>query len=157
MWSWKRSCLSIDTPSSFKQSVDTTTITTTSVSITILILLPGLLPSRRNICSVRIWGKCSLRGRRLEGEGKGVLGARETRGPGRTRRKGTSFPPSSRSPRVSLAPKTPFPFPFKRLRRRLGKVYVTVHTLLWFALKTPQHGITYHQKPILAATLCSYF
>ena len=29
-------------------------------------------------------------------------------------------PPSSRAPRVSLAPKTPFPFPFKRLPRRLG-------------------------------------
>ena len=32
---------------------------------------------------------------------------------------GVSFPPSS-SPRVSLAPKTPFPFPFKRLPRRLS-------------------------------------
>ena len=30
-----------------------------------------------------------------------------------------SLPPSSRAPRVSLAPKTPFPFPFKRLPRRL--------------------------------------
>ena len=29
-----------------------------------------------------------------------------------------SFPPSSRAPRVSLAPKTPFSFPFKRLPRR---------------------------------------
>ena len=27
--------------------------------------------------------------------------------------------PSSRAPRVFLAPKTPFPFPFKRLPRRL--------------------------------------
>ena len=35
-----------------------------------------------------------------------VLGAREVR--------------ASRAPRVSLAPKTPFPFPFKRLPRRLG-------------------------------------
>ena len=43
----------------------------------------------------------SLRGRRLKGKRKGVLGARET-------------------PRVSLAPKTPFPFPFKRLPRRLA-------------------------------------
>ena len=33
---------------------------------------------------------------------------------------GVSLPPSSRAPRVSLAPKTPFPFPFKRLPRRLG-------------------------------------
>ena len=47
----------------------------------------------------------SLRGRRLKGKGKGVLGARETRG--------------ARTPRVSLAPKTPFPFPFKRLPHRL--------------------------------------
>ena len=47
-----------------------------------------------------------LRGRRLKGKGKGVLGAREVR--------------ASRAPRVSLAPKTPFPFPFKRLPRRLG-------------------------------------
>ena len=30
-----------------------------------------------------------------------------------------SLPPSSRAPRVSLAPKSPFPFPFKRLPRRL--------------------------------------
>ena len=47
----------------------------------------------------------SLRGRRLKGKGKGVLGARETGG--------------VRAPRVSLAPKTLFPFPFKRLPRRL--------------------------------------
>ena len=47
----------------------------------------------------------SLRGRRLKGKGKGVLGARETRG--------------ARAPPVSLAPKTPFTFPFKRLPRRL--------------------------------------
>ena len=32
---------------------------------------------------------------------------------------GVSLPPSSRTSRVSLAPKTPFPFPFKRLPRRL--------------------------------------
>ena len=32
---------------------------------------------------------------------------------------GVSFPPSSRAPRVSLAPKIPFPFPFKRLPRKL--------------------------------------
>ena len=30
------------------------------------------------------------------------------------------LPPSSRALRVSLAPKTPFPFPFKRLPRRLA-------------------------------------
>ena len=32
---------------------------------------------------------------------------------------GVSLPPSSRTSLVSLAPKTPFPFPFKRLPRRL--------------------------------------
>ena len=32
---------------------------------------------------------------------------------------GVSFPPSSRVSRVSLAPKIPFPFPFKRSRRLL--------------------------------------
>ena len=32
---------------------------------------------------------------------------------------GVLFPPSSQAPRVSLAPKTPFPFPFKHLPRRL--------------------------------------
>ena len=74
----------------------------------------------------------SLRGRRLKGKGKGalgkgVLGARETRG---TREEGERVPlpsPPSRAPRVSLAPKTPFPkapfpFPFNRLPRRLRKV-----------------------------------
>ena len=34
-----------------------------------------------------------------------------------------SFPSSSRAPRVSLAPQTPFPFPFKRLPRRLQSEY----------------------------------
>ena len=40
---------------------------------------------------------------------------------GRARREGgVSLPPhSSRAPRASLAPKTPFPLPFKRLPRRL--------------------------------------
>ena len=54
----------------------------------------------------------SLRGRRLKGKGKGILGAREMRGPGRVRREGgkcVSFPPSSRAPLVSLVPKTTFP------------------------------------------------
>ena len=58
--------------------------------------------------------KVSLRGRRLKGNGKGAGGARETRGAceegGRE---------GGRAPRVSLAPKTPFPLPFKRLPRRL--------------------------------------
>ena len=71
-------------------------------------------------------GSTSLRGRRLKGKGKGVFGARETRGPGSARREGrketgVSFLPSSRAPRISLALKTPFPFPFKRLPRRLGE------------------------------------
>ena len=34
-----------------------------------------------------------------------------------------SFTSSSRAPRVSLAPQTPFPFPFKRLPRRLQTEY----------------------------------
>ena len=38
---------------------------------------------------------------------------------------GVSLPPSSRAPRVSLAPKTPFPFPFKRLPRRLRIILLT--------------------------------
>ena len=61
-------------------------------------------------CSVYIISS-SLRGRRLKGKRKGVLGARETRG---------ALPPSSRAPRVFLAPKTPFPFPSKRPPRRLN-------------------------------------
>ena len=38
---------------------------------------------------------------------------------------GVSLPPSSRAPRISLAPKTPFPFPFKRLPRRLRIILLT--------------------------------
>ena len=49
--------------------------------------------------------------RRLKGKGKGILGARETRG-----MRGILALPG---PRVSLAPKTPFPFPSKCLPRRL--------------------------------------
>ena len=45
---------------------------------------------------------------------------------------GVSLPPSSRPPRVSLAPKTlfpktPFPFPFKRLPRRLSVCFYRCH------------------------------
>ena len=60
--------------------------------------------------------------RRLKGKGKGILGARETRG---VREKGgketpfPSLPPRASRPPVSLAPKTPFPFPAKCLPRRL--------------------------------------
>ena len=35
---------------------------------------------------------------------------------------GVSLPPSLRAPRISLAPKTPFSFPFKHLPHRLGPV-----------------------------------
>ena len=59
----------------------------------------------------KLWRYNSLRGRRLKGKGKGVLGARES---GSLAPK-TPFP----FPRVSLAAKTPFPFPLKRLPRRL--------------------------------------
>ena len=62
------------------------------------------------------------RGRRLKGKGKGVLGARETRGAREEGEKETAFlslPPCSPRPCVSLAPKTSFPFLFKRLPRRL--------------------------------------
>ena len=62
---------------------------------------------RKNVKMANITGSLirpSLRGRRLKGKGKGVLGARKR---------------ERRAPRVSLAPKTPFPFPFKRLPRRL--------------------------------------
>ena len=67
-------------------------------------------------------------------KGQGLLGARETRGAreegGKEKNEkyngllvGVSFPPSSRAPRVSLAPKTPCPLPFKRLPRRLALGY----------------------------------
>ena len=42
---------------------------------------------------------------------------------------GVSFPTSSRAPRVSVAPKTPFPYPFKRLPRRL--VSPAKHRIKW--------------------------
>ena len=72
----------------------------------------------------------SLRGRRLKGKGKGVLGVRETR---RTLEEGgnpnltlpltlslpPSLPPSFLARPYFLAPKTPFPLFFKRLPRRL--------------------------------------
>ena len=43
---------------------------------------------------------------------------------------GVSLPPSSRAPRVSLAPKTPFPSPFKRLPRRLRIILLTCRECL---------------------------
>ena len=62
----------------------------------------------------------SLRGRRLKGKGKGVLGkgvlvARETRG-ARGRREGNLLP------RACSRALIPFPFPFERLPRRLSPV-----------------------------------
>ena len=93
-------------------------------------------------------GSTSLRVRHLKGKGKGVFGARETRGPGGARWEGkketpVSFPPSSRAPRVSLAPKTPFPFPFKRLPRRLGEYVKSLwerHTLKHSEERHPKIG-----------------
>ena len=68
----------------------------------------------------------SLRGRRLKGKGKGVLGARETRrtleeggNPNLTLPLTLSLPLSLLARPYFLAPKTPFPFLFKRLPRRL--------------------------------------
>ena len=73
----------------------------------------------------------NLRGRRSKGKGKGIRARDHARG---RREEGNackeaivfaipptpvSLPPSSRAPRVSLASKTPFSFPFKRLPRRL--------------------------------------
>ena len=48
---------------------------------------------------------------------------------------GVSLPPSARAPRVSVAPKTPFSFPFKRLPRRLHpgrefRVWIDFRTVL---------------------------
>ena len=63
----------------------------------------------------------SLRGRRLKGKEKEKNNCLQA---------GVSLPPpSTRAPRVSLAPKTPFPFPFKRLPRRLRTVSYTHLTL----------------------------
>ena len=68
----------------------------------------------------------SLRGRRLKGKGKEVLGVRETRrtleeggNPNLTSPLTLSFPPSLLVRPYFLAPKTPFPLFFKRLPRRL--------------------------------------
>ena len=68
----------------------------------------------------------SLRGRRLKGKGKGVLGVRETRrtleeggNPNLTLPLTLSLPPSFLARPYFLAPKTPFPLFFKRLPRRL--------------------------------------
>ena len=63
----------------------------------------------------------SLRGRRLKGKGKGILGAREMRGPGRARREGgretQAFP--SLPPRAPLAFLSCLKLPFPSLSRHL--------------------------------------
>ena len=84
----------------------------------------------------------SLRGRRLKGKGKGVLSAREMRGAREEGRKetGVSFLPSLLArpgPRVSLAPKTRFPFAFKRLPRRLVLPRPKFPNSLLASLKVP--------------------
>ena len=48
---------------------------------------------------------------------------------------GVSLPPSSRAPRVSLAPKTPFPFHFKRLPRRLVILLIWLLNAWWDPLQ----------------------
>ena len=52
-------------------------------------------------------------------KGRGREFGREDAREGEARRETPPFPPSSRALRASLAPKTPFPFPFKRKPRRL--------------------------------------
>ena len=68
---------------------------------------------------------------------------------------GVSLPPSSRAPRVSLAPKapvpkTPFPFPFKRLPRRLGcleavqqSIFASICLKLWRTIPAKIHGLNF--------------
>ena len=78
------------------------------------------------VCTIKFI--VSLRGRRLKGKGKRIRARDHARG----RREEGTLPPSSCAPRVSLAPKTPFPktpfpFPFKRLPRRL--IYSILRTL----------------------------
>ena len=80
-----------------------------------------------NYCFI-IRSPYSLHGRRSKGKGKGIRAWDHARG---RREEGVSLPPSSRAPRVSLAPKTPFPktpfpFPFKRLPRRLVSLVVII-------------------------------
>ena len=55
----------------------------------------------------------SLSGRRLKGKGKGVLGARETRGGARGGREGNgvSFPPSLFAPALAFLSHLTLPFP----------------------------------------------
>ena len=62
----------------------------------------------------------SLRGRQLKGKGKGVLGARETRGAREEGGRETPFP-SSLLPHAWSRALIPFPSPFERLPRRLKR------------------------------------
>ena len=64
-------------------------------------LLPAYVKNTTHLLNI-LEGNRRSRDRHLKWKGKGVLGARETRGPGCARRVRVS---------VSLAPKTPFPFP----------------------------------------------
>ena len=67
---------------------------------------------------------------------------REDRGARGGKEGNASFlPSSSRAPRVSLAPKTPFPFPFKRLPRRLGEYVKSLRER-----HTPKHSEERHPK-----------
>ena len=84
----------------------------------------GTLSDARRLFGNVARGTTSLRGRRLKGKGKGErnarTGAREEGG----KEGNASFLLSLLARpgfRVPLAPKTPFPFPFKRLPRRLGE------------------------------------
>ena len=74
----------------------------------------------------------------MEGKGKGVLDARETRGERDEGGKEVPFLLARPVPRVSLAPKTPFPFPSKRLPRRLH--FPQIRTLQIFLLLGSKPG-----------------
>ena len=86
--------------------------------------IPSAFAPKQHSLSVsqKIWS--SLRGRHLKGKGKGVLCAGEMRG----------------TTRVSLAPKTPFPFPFKRLPRRLDLEQQTVKFHQFVITSRQRHG-----------------
>ena len=91
----------------------------------------------------RLWSSgllllLSLRGRRLKGKGKGVLGkgvlgARETRG---AHEEGGRVP-SSLLPRAWSRALILFPFPFKRLPRRLT-INLIVHTMFRYRKRRPR-------------------
>ena len=94
----------------------------------------------------------------FEKEGKGSFGREEGgREGGRERVRGKvrlGFPPSSSVLRVSLTPKTPFPFPFKRLPRRLGRGEPSLP-----ALRDIERGARIWLRPplVLFFPVCSWF